>query len=807
MPQKKSLSTTYLLRSVSIACLFLSLLGVTWIALDYQHHTEHIASSREALLEAKKEELSIRANEASDFLEYMQSTTVDRLKDDVRDRVEEAHHLCTLLFDKALTREEAVRDIRNALTAARFHDGMGFFFAFDMGGTVQENALKPDLVGTNLYQAKDVKGQPYIQNLLEIARDKGEGFHQYYWAKPGAAAGEYLKISYVKYFEPLGWVIGSGLYVDDVTAKIQEEALEVLENRLYSDKGYLFCGTYDGLSLLGPAKGRDMWDITDANGVKIVQELVRSAKAGGGFVSYVLPGFDGGPSYSKISYARGIAPWSWYIGAGFDTSEVELQVLSQEQQFKERMRGILALITALILTFMGTATFALRRASSSMRRDFSAFIDFFDQATQEVRLIDRERLQFEEFDRLARAANTTIEERFRAELALRRSEEDYRAIFESIMDGFYRTDMNGTILLANPAAARITGFDHPEEIQGKNLAKDFLKNPEQRDEYRQQLMRDGRMDGYVTEVVRKDGSIIRTETNARLVRDQTTGEPLAVEALFRDITERQRTQEFLIQSEKMFSVGGLAAGMAHEINNPLGGILQGVQNVLRRLSPGVPANQKAAAEFGVDLAALDRYMEARSIPKMLEGIRASGERAADIVQNMLNFSRKSESKRVDCDLHALINQAVELASSDYDLKKKYDFRKVEIVRAFDATLPQVFCTENEIVQVLLNLLKNAAQAMHEARTPSPCITLSTRLDRHSAVIEVADNGPGMDEAVRRRVFEPFFTTKPPGSGTGLGLSVSFFIVTANHNGTFEVESHPGEGTRFIIRLPLRPHAG
>ncbi len=272
-----------------------------------------------------------------------------------------------------------------------------------------------------------------------------------------------------------------------------------------------------------------------------------------------------------------------------------------------------------------------------------------------------------------------------------------------------------------------------------------------------------------------------------------------------DITERKRTAEVLVQSEKMLSVGGLAAGMAHEINNPLGGILQGVQNIQRRLSPDMQANRDAAQGLGGSMEFLQAYLRQRGIDAMLEGIRDSGQRAADIVKSMLRFSRKSESKFSPLDLNELVERAVTLAESDYDLKHSYDFRKIAIIRDLEPNLPLVECTETEIVQVAFNLLRNAAQALSRQpdRAGDASIRISTRQVGERVELAVADNGPGMDEAVRRRVFEPFFTTKPPGVGTGLGLSVAYFIITRNHAGDIDVESQPGQGATFTISLPIR----
>ncbi|MGR3888969.1 ATP-binding protein [Pseudomonas sp. 1152_12] len=271
-----------------------------------------------------------------------------------------------------------------------------------------------------------------------------------------------------------------------------------------------------------------------------------------------------------------------------------------------------------------------------------------------------------------------------------------------------------------------------------------------------------------------------------------------------DITQRLSLEEMMVQSEKMLSVGGLAAGMAHEINNPLGAILHNVQNIRRRLSPDLPKNLEYAEEVGIELGTVNRYLQSREVPQLLDGIQQAGARAAKIVTHMLSFSRLSNRQMAPCDLPALIDQAVEIAGNDFDLTIGFDFKGQAIIRQFDPQLGPVPGTANELEQVLLNLLKNAAQAIYlreDPREPGRII-LRTRLNPPWAEIQVEDNGIGMSENVRKRTFEPFFTTKEIGQGTGLGLSVSYFIITNNHKGQMEAHSTLGQGTCFTLRLPL-----
>ena len=271
-----------------------------------------------------------------------------------------------------------------------------------------------------------------------------------------------------------------------------------------------------------------------------------------------------------------------------------------------------------------------------------------------------------------------------------------------------------------------------------------------------------------------------------------------------DITQRLSLEDMMVQSEKMLSVGGLAAGMAHEINNPLGAILHNVQNIRRRLSSDLPKNIEQAEQTGIDLDAVNHYLQAREIPQLLDGIQQAGARAAKIVTHMLSFSRRSNRQMSPCDLSALIDQALDIASNDFDLAIGFDFKGQAIIRQFDPQLGPVPGIPNELEQVLLNLLKNAAQAIHQRTDKSEPgrIILRTRLNPPWAEIQIEDNGIGMPEPVRKRIFEPFFTTKEVGQGTGLGLSVSYFIITNNHKGQMEVHSTQGQGTCFTLRLPL-----
>lgn len=389
-----------------------------------------------------------------------------------------------------------------------------------------------------------------------------------------------------------------------------------------------------------------------------------------------------------------------------------------------------------------------------------------------------------------------------AEKEMARMRHYLQNIVDSMPSILIGVDLNGCITQWNQEAFKLTRIEQ-NRVLGKNVVSVFPRFKEHMELIESAILNKSTIKVEKVQHPAKAGNNYADIMIYPIIVKKVEGVVLRID----DVTHRVRMQDVMVQTEKMMSVGGLAAGMAHEINNPLGGMLQSAQNVIRRISPELPANHQAAKECGTSMDVILNYMKKRKITHFIEGIRASGEKAHQIVANMLNFSRKSESLKEPVLLDDLLDKTISLAAHDYDLKKKYDFRHIAIVREFEPGMKPVPCVATEIEQVILNLLRNAAQAMASQTKSSEKvskITLGLFTRNSFAVISVKDNGPGMEPSTLKRVFEPFYTTKDIGIGTGLGLSVSYFIVSSNHNGSIEVESEPGTGTTFTICLPLEP---
>jgi PAS domain S-box-containing protein len=398
------------------------------------------------------------------------------------------------------------------------------------------------------------------------------------------------------------------------------------------------------------------------------------------------------------------------------------------------------------------------------------------------------------------SAIVDISERVQSDRELQRMRTYLKNIVDSMPSVLIGVDAEGRVTEWNRSAEKATGVPTERAI-GHSFIELYPELESQLETIREALRTQTpmRTERLITE---RDGEEARyAEVMVYpLLEDDATGAVIRVD----DVTNRVHIEQMMVQTEKMMSVGGLAAGMAHEINNPLSGVLQNSQNIQRRLTPELEANRRTAEALGVDLDLVYRYLRERGILDFVEAIHQSASRASHIIADMLAFSRGTASDFQPARVDEMIDTVVRLAASDYDLKKKYDFKSVEIVREYDPELETLVCDHTEIEQVLLNLVKNAAQAMAGAGTPAPQrIILRTRREAEYGCIEVEDNGPGMDEQTQRRIFEPFFTTKAVGAGTGLGLSVSYFIVTEQHKGTISVTTNPGEGTCFTVCLPLQ----
>lgn len=301
---------------------------------------------------------------------------------------------------------------------------------------------------------------------------------------------------------------------------------------------------------------------------------------------------------------------------------------------------------------------------------------------------------------------------------------------------------------------------------------------------------------------------ILEEKNAQLVQ--------LTEDLEERVIERtaalQKAQVQLVQQEKLSMLGQLIAGVAHEVNNPLGCIISNLTpayEYVDSLSQAVKLYQKYCPEIPIiqqELEELDIEFVLEDLPKLLDSMKLSTQRIQDISISLRNFSRLDADTKVFADLHLGLDST--LVILQHRLKAIGTRPQVEIIKQY-GNLPEVECYPGQINQVFMNLLANAIDAVEERLEKSehefqPWIKITTEQpDNKSVIIRIADNGTGITEAVKQRLFQPLFTTKPVNKGTGLGLSIAYQIIVDKHGGKLSFVCLPEESTEFIIELPCR----
>jgi PAS domain S-box-containing protein len=359
--------------------------------------------------------------------------------------------------------------------------------------------------------------------------------------------------------------------------------------------------------------------------------------------------------------------------------------------------------------------------------------------------------------------------------------ERYQLLSENAHDIVLFIRNNGTILEANEAAAHAYGWSR-EELS--RLSVSALRAPSTRDAVPKQ-MAEAFARGVVFETVhqRRDGTTFPVEVSSRTAA--IGSEPVLL-SIIRDLTERNQMQARLVQADRMAAVGTLAAGVAHEINNPLAYAitnLEVLERTLRRIESGTP--KELAAEID-------------SARQMLDIAREGVGRVRAIVRDLKTFSRADDLQRGPVDVRVVLDSCINMATAELR-------HRARIVRRYDE-VPLVHASESRLAQVFLNLLVNAAQAFDHGAPDRNEIRVATGTDDEgNVVVEVADNGAGIPPALQARIFDPFVTTKPVGEGTGLGLFISREIVTGL-GGSIGAESDVGVGTRLRVTLPAAPAA-
>ena len=786
MKIKYGITKTFLYSMVILAFISVGLVGYSRIINEYERFKKEEITLREEYVKAQENMIKNETDKVIHYIEYKKSQAETRLKQIIRNRTNEAYNIANNLYIQQRANknpDEIKKIIVDALRPIRYNKQRGYYFITRLDGVEILFADRPEMEGLNLIDMQDTQGKFVIRDMIKIINESGEGFYSYAWTKPNKAGKDFPKIAFIKHFKPFDWLIGTGGYLDDVVNDIQQEVLARIENITIGDDGYIFAGQWDGLSLSGPAKGRNMIDVTDVNGVKIVRELIKTAKSGGGYVRYVMPQLNSNVTFNKLSYTTKIPGWEWYVGAGVNVDKIDTIINQNRAALQKRVKNGLLKIIAILATVLFLILLLAKFLSNRIKKSFDLFSAFFSNAATASAKIDSDKLPFVEFESLAQSANRMIQERNKAEAALRKSERNYRELVQSANCIILRMDTNGRIIFFNNYAQSFFGY-REEEIIGKNVVGTIVPQKDSSGFDLEAMIRDisANPDRYVSnenENIRSNGERVWVTWMNKVIHDEEGGikEILAVGI---DVTEKWKLQKRLAQAQKMEAIGTLAGGIAHDFNNILSAIIGYTELSLIQTPQGDPMQNN-----------------------FKQVLKASG-RAKELVQQILTFSRQRENELQPIRVNLIVNEAIKLLRASLP-------STIQIRHKIESNLT-VLSDATNIHQILMNLCTNSNYAMQEDGGILELNLSDVDLDssfsaQHPGVkpgkfikLTVSDTGCGMSPEVSERIFDPFFTTKNVGQGTGMGLSVVHGIVKS-HGGAITVESIPGQGTTFCIFLP------
>ena len=372
--------------------------------------------------------------------------------------------------------------------------------------------------------------------------------------------------------------------------------------------------------------------------------------------------------------------------------------------------------------------------------------------------------------------NIDISERKRMERKLQEANEFLTNLIESSVDGIIVTDTKGNILIFNKGAEDILGYKGEEVVDKMNIRS--IYTPGVAKEVMEKLRSPdyggvGKLTSFPIAHRRKDGELIEGDLSASFIYDEK-GNEIGSVGIFKDLRERLRIerelremQQALLQSEKLAAMGRLTSQIAHELNNPIYGIM----NTLELLKTEIPPESKRR--------------------RILELSLSETQRLAEMLRNMLSFSKPEEEKRKPIKINELVEGILLM------MERQMRESNIKVETYFDEGIPEVMASTNQMRQVMLNMFKNAKEAMPKGGT----LTIRTSAEDNKVLIQTQDTGVGIPEDLRNKIFEAFFTTKQKVKGVGLGLSVCYGIIK-DHGGEIKVESKEEKGATFTISLPL-----
>ncbi len=557
---KKCSAVWLLFTGFALSTIFIvSGIGYFVISRDYQRFNTEALHLHEEYIASQQQQIKQEVEQATAYIQYSWAKAEERLRENLKDRTNEAFAIATNLYrvNRHRANERETRNIiLEALRPIRFDHDLGYCFATGFDGVEILSADRPELEGQSVLDTRDTRGAYVIRDMIELIRREGEGYYQYSWTKPNVQGKDFPKIAYARYFAPFDGFIGTSEYMDDMEQVIQREVLERIGKIRFGKEGYVFVLNYDGVTLMNDMQpellGKNIWDMTDPNGVKVIQELRRGAeKTGGDFVRYHWNKPSTKEISPKISFVQGFPQWRWMIGAGVYVDDIEPVITAMETTAKRQMQKDLYRLGFALTAILAAALLIGFHLSHYFKRQLVLFFHFFKEAETGGKPIATEQIFLSEFQHLGQSANRMLVERKKAEERLRGSEELYRTLVSLSPDAISMADMNGLLTFTSPKAMQMFGDSPDDEILGRSVLGWVAPDEQEKASADiQHLLTEGKLPATEYTLLKKDGTRFTGEVNASVIYSPD-GSTMSIIAIIRDITERKRAQDEVFNSRQM----------------------------------------------------------------------------------------------------------------------------------------------------------------------------------------------------------------------------------------------------------------
>ncbi len=379
-----------LIKTVPILIVLIFSIIITYFVINnsIQKHKENIEYIKNRFVNKQKELNKNEVARVVSRIQYTKKSAHIKLQKSLKEKTNTAYNIIMNIYNdnKHKSQNEILKIIKTAIKPIRFNNGRGYFFIDTLKGVKALHPILPHLEGKNLFNIKDKKGTYIFQNILNVCKEKKEGFTEYYWTKPNDIKKQYKKIAFSKLIEPLGLILTTGEYVVDFQKDLQATLLKEIQRVRYGKNGYIFIHQYDGLCLAHIKKeniGKYRLNLQDKKGNFIVQDVINFAKKGAGYLEYIgTINPSTGLAAKKISYIVGLDDWKWQIGAGAYTSDIDKVLTQRKEKFQDKLtKEILVIVfTSILLTLI--MIFIMCKLSDKVNTGFKQYKDSLDKEIQ-----------------------------------------------------------------------------------------------------------------------------------------------------------------------------------------------------------------------------------------------------------------------------------------------------------------------------------------------------------------------------------------------------------------------------------------